>query len=174
MILHKFSAKNHDFLVDIFSEVNRRRPDAKLLLIGEGPLRPAIEQKVNMLGLKDRVIFAGVRSDVPRLMRGLMDAFVFPSHYEGLPVVLIEVQAAGLPCLYSDKITEEVVLLKSLMQRFSLKKPASEWAEQLIDAADKRAPWKDISNRLEKSSFNISSGIRQLEDVYTFGATAGI
>ncbi len=100
--------KNHDFLVDIFSLVAKDLPKASLLLIGDGPLRTKIEEKVRRLGLDDRVIFAGVRADVPRLMLGAMDCFVFPSFHEGLPLVLLEAQAANLPCIISNTISDEV------------------------------------------------------------------
>jgi glycosyltransferase involved in cell wall biosynthesis len=74
--------KNHAFLIDIASEAARREPRFCLLLAGDGELRPAIEEKVARLGFHDRVIFAGSRSDVPRLMMGAMDAFILPSLYE--------------------------------------------------------------------------------------------
>ncbi len=90
------AAKNHEFLIDIFAAVAERIPDALLVLVGAGTGLEAIREKVRRLGLAGRVIFTGVRSDVNRLMQA-MDVFVFPSLYEGLPVTMIEAQAAGLP-----------------------------------------------------------------------------
>ncbi|OUO45398.1 glycosyl transferase family 1 [Olsenella sp. An285] len=99
--------KNHRFLIEAFAKASRRRPDAILLLAGEGDSRPSIERRVSELGLADRVKFLGQRSDVERLYSAA-DTFVLPSLYEGLPVVSVEAQASGLPCLLSDQITREV------------------------------------------------------------------
>jgi glycosyltransferase involved in cell wall biosynthesis len=98
--------KNHDFLIDIFKEVQEREPDSLLVLAGEGHLRKAVEQKVKSLGLSEHVRFLGVREDVADLFQSF-DLFLFPSLFEGLPVVLVEAQAAGLNCIVSDTITKE-------------------------------------------------------------------
>ena len=102
--------KNHDFLIDIFAEVVKEKPDAKLLLIGEGPLENEIKAKTKRLSLENNVLFLGVRSDVADLYN-VMDIFVLPSFYEGLPVVGVEAQANGLKCLFSDEVTSESKLL---------------------------------------------------------------
>ena len=78
--------ENHLFLLEVFSEIRRRRPDARLLLVGDGALRPQIERRIAELELADAVILTGVVSDVHRYMQA-MDVFVFPSHYEGLGMV---------------------------------------------------------------------------------------
>ena len=96
--------KNHAFLLDLICELRKVIPDISLLLIGDGPLKPEIEEKSKDAGVDDITIFSGVRSDVAQLMQA-MDFFVFPSLFEGLPVSLIEAQAAGLKCLCSDCIT---------------------------------------------------------------------
>lgn len=98
--------KNHEFLIDIFKAVNQENSKTVLLLIGEGDLRRRMEKKVAALGLSSNVRFLGIRTDIPTLMQG-MDLFVFPSLFEGLPVVLVEAQAAGLNCIVSNTITEE-------------------------------------------------------------------
>lgn len=158
--------KNHAFLIKIAAEVIRREPRAYLLLVGEGPLLPQIRQQVVEAGLEEHVIFTGLRSDVPRLMRGVMDVFVFPSLYEGLPVVGIEAQAAGIPLLLSDTITEEVTCIDPLVRRMSLAQPVSAWAEAVLEIA--RTPVL-IANPLAlvaQSSFNIVNGLKALESVY--------
>ena len=98
--------KNHAFLADIFKSIHDKHPNTVLLLVGDGPLRPAFEQKITELGLREQVIFAGIRSDVPKLLSA-MDVFVFPSFYEGMPNTVIEAQATGLPCVIADTITRE-------------------------------------------------------------------
>lgn len=99
--------KNHGFLIDVFAELARRRDDAVLLLVGDGEGRLAAERKVADLGLEGRVFFLGQRSDVDRLYRAF-DVFVLPSLYEGLPLVAVEAQRAGLPCFLADTITREI------------------------------------------------------------------
>ncbi|MGM9580575.1 MAG: glycosyltransferase family 1 protein [Anaerovibrio sp.] len=103
--------KNHDFLIDVFESVVKEKPDAKLLLIGEGPLEHEIKVKVTRLSLEHNVLFLGVRSDVADLYN-VMDIFVLPSFYEGLPVVGVEAQANGLKCLFSVQVTKESKLLQ--------------------------------------------------------------
>ena len=103
--------KNHDFLIDIFAEVVKEKPDAKLLLIGEGSLENKIKAKVARLSLENNVLFLGVRSDVADL-NNVMDIFVLPSFYEGLPVVGVEAQANGLKCLFSERVTRESKILR--------------------------------------------------------------
>lgn len=132
--------KNHSFLVDVAREVVRREPRAVFLLIGDGPLRPAIEAKVASYSLEKHFVFAGLRPDVPRLMKGAMDLFLFPSQYEGLPLTLLEVQAAGIRGIISDVVSPETDVVDTLMIRESLEAPASQWAERVIAHLDGAAP----------------------------------
>ncbi|MBE8986240.1 glycosyltransferase family 1 protein [Nostoc sp. LEGE 12450] len=160
--------KNHQFLVDIFAEVAKREPKMYLLLVGNGSLRLDIEQKIIQMGLTERVIFAGVRPDVPRLMLSAMDIFLFPSLYEGLGLVLIEAQAAGLPCVFSDVVPEEADVVKPLIRRMSLSELSSAWAEAILFAS-KTVP--GISQRkafeiIEQSSFNIHNTVETFEEIY--------
>ena len=107
--------KNHDFLIDIFEKVHEREKDSVLLLIGEGELEDEIKAKVHRLGLDECVIFAGTCNNVNEMYQA-MDVFVLPSRYEGLPVVGVEAQAAGVPCLFSSNITSEILMSKNAMQ----------------------------------------------------------
>lgn len=160
--------KNHVFLVDIAAEVAKLEPRMRLLLVGDGSLRPDIEQKVAQLGLTDRVIFAGVRPDVPRLMLGAMDLFLFPSLYEGLGLVLIEAQAARLPCIFSDVVPEEADVVKPLVHRMSLSRPASAWAEAVMATKQDTVSITQLETFaiLEKSLFDIRTGAKELELYY--------
>ena len=94
--------KNHKFLIDIFEKCFEKNQKVRLMLIGDGEGRKEIENKVKERGLQDNVIFMGVRRDVPELLQA-MDVFVFPSLYEGLPVTMIEEQAAGVPAVISNR-----------------------------------------------------------------------
>ena len=160
--------KNHQFLLQIFAFIARQEPQAYLLFVGEGRLRPMIEQQVWQMGIADRVIFAGSRPDVPRLMRKAMDVFLFPSLYEGLGLVLIEAQAAGLPSIFSDVVPEEADVVKLLVRRLSLSQPASEWAEVLL--AQRHAvsiiPQSDALALVKKSPFGVETSVKRLENLY--------
>jgi glycosyltransferase involved in cell wall biosynthesis len=105
------TSKNHSFLLEIFAALHKMVPTAVLLLVGDGALREDMEIKARALNIHDSIIFAGVRPDVPAIMRTSMNVFCFPSLWEGLPVTVIEAQAAGLPCVLSDSITNEVAIL---------------------------------------------------------------
>jgi len=102
-----FNQKNPFGIIEIISEVLKLNPTAKLLWVGDGVLRPEIEAKLKEKGIESSVILTGVRSDVNELLQAA-DVFVLPSFYEGLPVSVIEAQAAGLRCFLSDRITTEV------------------------------------------------------------------
>ena len=154
--------KNHDFLVDIFAEVAKKQGNAKLLLIGDGPLREQIENKVKTLGLDEKVIFTGVRSDVADLYNA-MDVFVLPSFYEGLPVVGVEVQANGLPFLCSSNVTREI-LISDRIELLKLEDGVKTWAEKILAFVNKKRIMasKDIS----KSGFDIEVEVKKLGEIY--------
>lgn len=128
--------KNHSFLIDVFREVANSREDAVLLLVGGGELLSAIKKKVEAVGLAEKVVFLGVREDVPQLLNA-MDVYLMPSLYEGLPVTLVEVQANGLPAIVSDSITDEVMLEKNC-RSITLSKTAHEWASEVLNARIER------------------------------------
>ena len=121
--------KNHAFLLEVFSEYLKINGKSILMLVGGGELESAIKQKASELGIADRIIFTGVRSDVPALLSA-MDVFVFPSLYEGMPNTVIEAQATGLPCIVADTITREADIT-GLVHYLPLG-DASEWADYIV------------------------------------------
>lgn len=140
--------KNHSFLLRIFADILKLKPNASLILVGDGPLRKKMEQEAKNLSIYNKTLFLGVRSDIPQLLQ-VMDVFAFPSLYEGLPVTLIEAQAAGLKVFASDSITDEVKITNDLTF-LSIKKPSSFWAETIV----KSLPHKKCNNKeLIKSNF---------------------
>jgi glycosyltransferase involved in cell wall biosynthesis len=163
-----FQQKNHGFLIDVAAELAKREPQAHLLLIGDGPLRAEAERKAARLGLGSVVIFAGSRPDVPRLMRGAMDAFVLPSLYEGLPLVGIEAQAAGLSCVFADTITPEVDAVPKLVRRLPLASGAAAWSETLVEclASSPSVSPTEALAVLRESTFNIQQGASALLRFY--------
>ena len=119
--------KNHSFLIDIFNEYYKVNPNSALMLIGNGNLLEDIKKRVCDLGLSANVFFVGVTRDVPFFLSA-MDVFVLPSLYEGMPNVIIEAQANGLPCVISDTITREANIT-GLVQYVSLNNDARIWAD---------------------------------------------
>jgi glycosyltransferase involved in cell wall biosynthesis len=160
--------KNHRFLLEIAEEVYKCNSKTYLLMIGDGPLRSDIEKLAAQSPLKDRILFAGLRPDVPRLMTSIMDIFLLPSLYEGLPLVGIEAQAAGLPIVLSDSITPELDAVATLIDRVSLDQPASVWAETVLTAQSKQLanPTNAALQQLQSSAFNITQSAMQLKSVY--------
>jgi glycosyltransferase involved in cell wall biosynthesis len=152
-------SKNHMFLLDVFAQLKKHRPDAVLLLVGDGDLRPEIESKISQLGLTDSVILTGNRSDVAELMQA-MDTLAFPSVWEGLPTTVVEAQATGLPCIISDRITEDVDL-SPLVQRLSIDNTAL-WAKVLAYPQ----PRQNVQSDIIASGFEINSAAAKLSQLY--------
>ncbi len=161
--------KNHAFLLDIAAEVIGREPAVRFLLVGDGPLRPAIEAKARQLKLDRHVLFAGARPDIPRLMLAAMNAFLFPSLYEGLGLVMIEAQAAGLPCISSEAVPQEAILAGSTVQRLSLSQSAAVWADAVLVArsAPPRTAGLDPVSVVQRSPFAIERSLETLRALYS-------
>lgn len=101
-----YPPKNHLFIIKVFQYISQINNKAKLLFVGDGPLRKKIEEEVKDRNLFDKVIFTGVRKDINILLQG-MDVFIFPSLYEGLGIVSIEAQTSGLPVIASNRVPLE-------------------------------------------------------------------
>jgi glycosyltransferase involved in cell wall biosynthesis len=157
--------KNHPFLIRIFAEIAKQRPEARLLLVGIGDRQAEIKALVSQLGLTELVAFAGTRPDVPRLMRGAMDVFALPSWFEGLPLVLVEAQAAGLPCYVSDVIAPETTLVPKLMNQLSLQAPPVEWAAAVLAPREAFARAQALE-LVEQSPLNIVNSAHALRELY--------
>lgn len=156
-------AKNHSFILDIFSRIASSVPNSRLLLVGDGKLKAEIEKKSRLLGIDSKVIFAGVRNDIPRLL-ATMDVFLFPSLYEGLPVTLAEAQAAGLPCVISDRIPSESIVVPDIVNVMSLDTSAEKWAETVISLAS--SGHKSTYEKLVAAGFDIQKNADALNDFY--------
>lgn len=157
--------KNHPYLLQIFAEIARRRSDARLLLVGVGDLQPRIKALATELNIAERVVFAGTRPDVPRLMLGAMDVFLLPSLFEGLPLVLVEAQAAGLPCYVSDVIAPETTLVAPLMRQLSLQSSPAAWADAIL-VEQPRFARQTAYELVEQSPLNIQNSARALQQLY--------
>lgn len=155
--------KNHSFLIEIFSELLKIHSNSKLLLVGKGPLFDEINRKVDGLNISDKVIFLGQRADVNELYQAF-DAVILPSLYEGLVVVLVEAQCAGLPCLSSTEISNETQITENL-KLISLKESASEWAKEILNLYTNHKRCQTL-NKLNQSGYNINIEAIKLEKFY--------
>ncbi|WP_103068556.1 glycosyltransferase family 1 protein [Aquimarina sediminis] len=156
------SQKNHAFLLHIFAAVLEKKPDSSLILIGDGPLKASMEKEAKHLGIDHKVHFFGVRTDIPQLCQ-MLDIFVFPSFYEGLPVTLIEAQASSLKIFASDTITSEVHLTDNI-QFLSIDAPAKEWADQIVDIGTFKK--EDQTNKIIEGDYDIVSNTKTIEEFY--------
>lgn len=123
--------KNHAFLLQVFKEIRRRVDNSYLLLAGKGELEDAIRDMASELNISPYVFFLGTRSDIPDLLMA-MDAFVFPSFNEGLPVALVEAQTSGLPCFISDSIPREAKLVDTTFC-LNINQDAGKWAHFILE-----------------------------------------
>lgn len=142
--------KNHLFIVDIFFEFQKKYPNSKLILIGDGELKSTIENKIETYGIKSKVIMAGSQTNIHQWLQ-IMDIFLFPSLYEGLPVSLVEAQASGLKCFVSDGIPPQS-FITDLCHVMPLKQSAQDWAT----AIGKVLPYdrKDMSQEIFDKGFD--------------------
>ena len=155
--------KNHAFLIDIFNEIHRKNNNSILLLAGQGPLMDDIKNKVKELNLDDSVKFLGQRNDANELYQAF-DVFLLPSLYEGLPVVGVEAQAAGLLCYLSDDMTKETKVL-DITKFMSLNNTPEEWANNILDDV-KKYKRIDTSKEMTAKNFNIKEEAKKLEEYY--------
>lgn len=161
--------KNHPFLLRVFAEVRKREPSARLLCVGDGPERTAIAEQIEAMGLGPVVLLAGARGDIPRLLLGAIDVFLFPSLYEGLPFALLEAQAAGLPCVLSEGLSRQTDVVTSLMHRVSLRETPARWAEhvrELRGQAGDGGKRNAALSLMRQSPFSIEQSARRLVSEY--------
>lgn len=154
-----YDVKNHSFLLDAFQKVHEKEPEALLLLVGTGPLQQAMAEKAVALGVADHVIMTGNRDDVPALLSA-MDVFTLPSLWEGLPMTVVEAQAAGLPCVLSDTITRDVGV-SPLVEYLPLGDP-ERWAAELL----RRRPRMDARDAILRAGFDIRGTAKTLSELY--------
>ncbi len=156
--------KNHSRLLEIFAEVAKAEPDARLALIGTGELEQSVREKAQAIGIQDKTLFLGQMADVSQWYQA-MDCFVLPSLFEGLPVVGIEAQATGLPCVFSDRVTDEVLLTPET-RRVSLHADNRKWAGEILAARRQEADRAQGMNIVRQAGYDIHTEARRLQDIY--------
>ena len=157
--------KNHEFLVKRFADFAKTNEDAVLVLIGNGELQEKIKEMAKEYGIETKVKFLGLREDIPQLLQA-MDLFLFPSLFEGLPVTLVEAQAAGLPCVISDTITDEIMITDQI-SKVSLSGNTSLWNQEI--AKYRYSKRKNTIEDIIEHGFDIEKNARWLEEFYTNG-----
>ena len=161
-----YKQKNHTFIIDIANKMKQEGLKFKVVLVGEGPLLSNIMEKVSKFGLTENVIFLGVREDIPQLMK-IFDVFLFPSFFEGLPVVLVEAQAAGLKCIISDTITREIDFGLGLIQYCSLDKEVEVWTDKIKKTKSKENISMDIrKEKLRKLGYDAELNVKKIMTLY--------
>lgn len=155
--------KNHEFLIDVFNLVVKEKENAVLILIGEGPLEDRIKNKVKKFNLEGKVYFLGIRDDVNELMQA-MDCFLFPSLYEGLGIVAIEAQFAGVNCICSTEVPKETQISEKI--RFlELNNSIECWKEMILNICDLQKERYKLFNELS-NIYDINKEAKRLEEKY--------
>ncbi len=154
--------KNHVFLIDIFNSIYQRDKSAILLLVGYGELKEQIFDKIDSLGLRNVVIDCGATEAIMPLYNA-MDCFVLPSYYEGLPVVGIEAQATGLPCVMSTEITKETKITDNV-NFMSLNESSGKWADVILKWENHERC--DVSDQIRESGYDIRKEAGKLQNYY--------
>jgi glycosyltransferase involved in cell wall biosynthesis len=156
-------SKNHVFAIDVFNEFLKIHPNSKMFFVGKGNLFESLKNKINKLNLEEKIIFLGVRNDVNQVLQA-MDFLLFPSIDEGLPVSLIEAQAAGLKCFISDGVPLESILINENVEVIALKKSTKFWAEQIYKSINFKK--QDMSKKIIESGYDINLNSMILENKY--------
>ncbi len=125
--------KNVHFLISVFEEVSKKDKNAVLLIAGDGEEKEKMLETAKALGIEEKIRFLGKRNDVNEILQAA-DAYIMTSHFEGLSVVAVEAQAAGLPCVFSDGMSEETKINSNVIF-VPLKESAEHWADKVLRQA---------------------------------------
>lgn len=156
--------KNHDFLIDVFAEIKKKKPDAELILVGTGPLEEKIKGKVAENGLADCVHFLGNRKDMNRIYQA-MDVFVFPSLFEGLGIVAIEAQVAGVPIVCSEGLPPETDITP-VYRKLLLSDGAKKWANVALEMAQNPEAHTNMQQYVIDAGFDMDATAKYIENYY--------
>ena len=156
--------KNPFFTIRVMEELRKRRPELKLLWLGDGELRPQVERKISETGTAENILLLGARKNVNDYLR-CADLFLMPSLFEGLPIAPIEAQAANLPCVLSDKITRQVDI--GLCRFISLDDGAAIWGAEICDLLDGKT--KLAIDKEKRVQFDQNYMVKSIERVYDSG-----
>ena len=154
--------KNQEYALSVFRTIHSIRPDSQLWLIGDGPDFETIKSKVDELGLENSVKLLGLIRDTSRYYQAF-DAFIFPSRFEGLPISLIEAEAAGLPCAVSDLVSKESDIVGDFVRYIPLDNKRA-WVNFFVYEAARFN--EKATNQLTKAGFSVRDSAKVLEQIY--------
>lgn len=157
------STKNHSFLIDVFYEIKKMDQSAKLFLVGDGPLKEELIEKVKRLEMQDDVVFYGLSNEVNNLLQ-MMDVFVLPSLFEGVPVSIIEAASSGIKYVISENIDSHLNK-NDLELKLCLSDGAKVWAKEIYDFA-KKYNRKNEKQLIENSGFDIEVESKKIAKIY--------
>ena len=157
------TVKNHSFVIRIFREFLKLNPDSKLLLVGDGELHEEVVNEVKEMNLIDRVVFTGNITNTNEIFQA-MDVFILPSFHEGLPVVSVEAQAAGLPCFISDRVDKRCAFTQGV-KFLSIDETAEKWAKSIFQCLENAERYLS-EEALTKAGYNIEIEALKLEKIY--------
>jgi len=168
-------AKNHTFLLEVAKQVFKMTDDVYFVLRGEGSLKNYIEEKIHKLGIGSRIIMSAPVDSIADLMVGGMDMFILPSIWEGLPLVLMEAQAAGLQILASEAVTREISVVDGAVRFEPLEAGAEKWAHAILELLDKeRLNQKESLAKVKSSPFSINNSTNALAKIYSVSLQGSI
>lgn len=158
--------KNHKYLIQIFYEFHKRYPKSYLVLIGTGDTVTKVKQQVTELELENYVVFTGAVNNVPDYLSAF-DVMLLPSLYEGLPLVVIEWQISGLPCLISDNITNECKIT-SFVEFESIETTPETWAKDIVELKieDRNINKDKIFKEVRDAGYDIDEDAKKLKKLY--------
>lgn len=160
------SMKNHKFTLNWFSQFLTIKPDTVLVLVGDGPLRQDMEKLTDELGIKENVVFTGVRGDVAKLIH-VFDVLIFPSVFEGLGGVVLEAQAAGVPAVVSTGVPRETDLGLDMVERCSLDESFDVWNNTITNSLKKPMPdVKEIIKAFDRNGYSIKAVTEKFIYIY--------
>lgn len=159
------SMKNHSFTLKWFEHYLKKRAEAFLVLVGDGSLRNEMQAMSEKLGISDKVLFTGVRGDVPGILH-LFNVHILPSIYEGFPNVVLEAQSAGIHSVISDNVPESVDIGLGLVSRVSLDAPLLSW-DRAVEQNFPARTYEEINNAFSERGFTIEHEISELSAIYT-------
>lgn len=154
--------KNQSFLIDVFNEISKIDETARLLLVGAGSLEQMLRNKIKDYDLESRVIILQNRSDVNKILQAV-DVFAFPSIFEGLGIVAIEAQAAGLVTVCSEFIPEEANITE-LFKRVPISDGINRWVSEILKYKDNKR--KDYSKKIIEAGYSAKESASKLEKIY--------
>lgn len=157
-------AKNHEFMIDIFSKYVKFHPQTLLLLVGDGPLKNKIKQLAEESGIIDKIIFTGERTDIPQLLSA-MDCFLFPSHFEGFGFVAVEAQANGLRVVASDQVPKDINC-GNFVKFLSFYDSREKWIAAIESSIIQTRAYERLINPVSETKFDITRMISVINNIY--------